>query len=53
MYKVAVITSSKFGTSAYPDYDKWLHEIQKTQKIEIVSVFPYVNNSILVTYKEL
>ncbi|AJD93206.1 hypothetical protein JMA_38880 (plasmid) [Jeotgalibacillus malaysiensis] len=53
MYKVKAITSSKLGTSAYPDYDKWLHEIQKTKKIEIVSVFPYVNNSILVTYKEV
>lgn len=53
MYKVEAISATRFGTSAYPDYDKWLHEIQKTKKIEIVSVFPYVNNSILVTYREL
>lgn len=53
MYKVEAITSTRLGLSAYPEYDKWLHEIQKTKNIEIVSVFPYVNNSILVTYREL
>lgn len=53
MYKVAAIRATKIGTSAYPDYDKWLHDIQKTKKIEIVSVFPYINSSILVTYREL